>query len=88
MAVVQVDLGEPVTRDPFQGRLDPGGEIRFLADLKIEMVDRASGELVWSGVVSRIHDVVPGEAMPAARAKAAIGAAFTEVLGSYPVRPQ
>ena len=89
--VVQLDLAqenltEPVVHDPCQERLDPGDEVRFLADLESAMVDRATGEVVWRGVLSRIHDVVPGEAMPLARARVAIGAAFREMLASYPAR--
>jgi len=82
----QEDLSAPVPADPFQGRLDPGGEVRFLADLRIDMVDTGTGETVWTGVLSRIHDVVPGATMPLDSASGAIGTALRELLADYPVR--
>lgn len=84
----QENLGEQAAPDPFQGRLDPGGEVRFLADLRIDMIDTVSKEVVWTGVLSRIHDVVPGAVMPLDKARIAIGAALEELLADYPARHQ
>jgi len=86
LKLLRQDLNEPVPKDDFKGHLAPGDSTRFLADLLIEMYDQTTNELIWSGTIGRIHDVVPGEYMHIERAQTAIAAAFDEALESYPKR--
>lgn len=80
----QTDLKDEFQKDEFEGHLSPGGDFRFNAAILIEIRDSASSMLIWSGSISRDHDVFVGEYMHE-RSRQAIYNAFTEVLENFPV---
>jgi len=82
---MQTNLNKPVVKDQFSTHLAPGDNLRFQADMLIEMYDSATNKLIWSGSIGRIHDVVPGERMQMEKARTAIASAFEEVLEHYPM---
>jgi hypothetical protein len=79
----QTDLKDEMQKDEFEGHLSPGGGFRFNATMLIEIHDSASSKLIWSGSVSRDHDVFVGEYMHE-RSRQAIYSAITEVLKDFP----
>ncbi len=80
----QVDLARPEIRDDFDERISPGGEVRFIARIIIDMKDAKTGETVWSGSIQRTHDISPGEYMHTGRASVALLDAFSALLMDYP----
>jgi hypothetical protein len=71
--------------DGFAEPLSPGGETRFVAEVKIEMRDAVSGELVWAGHMVRAHSVQMGSYMHDTMARSAMRDAFTTIFADYPV---
>ena len=70
--------------DPFQRVEAMTTQLHYIAEIEIEMFETGSGELVWAGAISRIHQVTPGEYMHEDRARIAFRQAFRSVLASYP----
>lgn len=71
--------------DPFVRVESMNAEIRYIAAIEIEMREADSGDLVWAGSISRIHQVAPGEYMHEDGARMAFREAFRNVLESYPI---
>jgi hypothetical protein len=71
--------------DGFAESLSPGGETRFVAEVKIELRDAVSGELVWSGHMVRAHAVQMGSYMHDTVARSAMREAFMTLFADYPV---
>ena len=71
--------------DPFIRLESLNVELRYIAQIEIEMFETSSDELVWAGAISRIHQVTPGEYMHEERASPAFLAAFSLLLSDYPV---
>ncbi|MDH3439872.1 MAG: DUF4136 domain-containing protein [Gammaproteobacteria bacterium] len=67
-------------------RIAPGGGVRFIAQVVIEMKDSVTGELIWSGTMQRIHNVYEGSYMHDAPAKTAMRNAFLEMFADFPNR--
>ena len=65
-------------------RIAPGGGVRFIAQVVIEMKDSVSGELLWSGSMQRIHNVYEGSYMHDAPARTAMRNAFLELFAGFP----
>lgn len=80
---VQENLSIPRERDNFEEMISTGDSERFAARMTIEIRDPASGTLVWSGYIERLHDVGPGEWMHTGRASVAIYDSFVEVLKDF-----
>ena len=78
----QDDLTEVQVRDDFSERTAPGGDVRYLARVVIEMTD--GEKLVWAGSIQRTHTVSPGEYMHTGEASTALLTAFQNVLKGYP----
>jgi len=70
--------------DPFIRMESINVELRYLAVIEINMVDRRTSKRVWAGQISRFHSVSPGEYMHEGDARPAFGAAFLKVLEDYP----
>jgi|APSaa5957512535_1039671.scaffolds.fasta_scaffold07730_4 hypothetical protein len=70
--------------DPFIRVESITEELDYIARIEIEIIETQSDEMVWSGEISRIHQVVPGEYMHEERARPAFRQAFRAVLASYP----
>lgn len=64
----------------------PGGGVRFIAEVQMELRDAVSRELVWSASMRRIHNVYEGSYMHEAPARAAMRQAFMEIFADYPDR--
>lgn len=75
---------DDVNKDEFSGSLSPGGDIRFIVEVHLKLNDSVSGELIWSGMMSRYHSVVAGSYMHDAPARAAMRQAFADVFENYP----
>jgi hypothetical protein len=71
--------------DSFAEPLSPGGETRFVAEVKIELRDAVSDELVWAGHMIRAHSVQMGSYMHDTVARSAMRDAFTTIFADYPV---
>lgn len=65
-------------------RIAPGGGVRFIAQVVIELKDSVSGELLWSGSMQRIHNVYEGSYMHDAPARTAMRNAFLEMFANFP----
>jgi len=62
----------------------PGGGVRFIAEVKLEMKDAVSHEMIWAGSMSRVHNVYEGSYMHEAPARAAMRNAFLEMFADFP----
>ncbi len=65
-------------------RIAPGGGVRFIAQVVLELRESVSRELIWSGSMQRIHNVYEGSYMHDAPARLAMRAAFSELFASLP----
>lgn len=70
--------------DAFAEALSPGGETRFVAEVKIQLRDAVTGELVWSGNMVRAHYVRMGSYMHDTVARSAMRDAFEALFANYP----
>lgn len=59
-------------------------ELRYIANIDINMRERVGGKRVWEGTISRIHSVAPGEYMHEEGASTAFLATFRDLLTEYP----
>ena len=66
------------------GTISPGGAARFIAEVKVEMKNSVSGEVIWSGTMSRVHNVSEGSYMHDSPARVAMRNAFLEMFVDYP----
>ena len=80
----QQDLIAPAEYDGFDERIAPGGDVRFVAKIVVEMRDASTNATVWSGSIQRIHEVSPGEFMHTGRASISLFNSFNELLDEYP----
>ncbi|MDH4071775.1 MAG: DUF4136 domain-containing protein [Gammaproteobacteria bacterium] len=65
-------------------RTAPGGGVRFIALVELELTDSVTGERLFSGSMQRVHTVYEGSYMHDAPARAAMREAFTEMFAGYP----
>ena len=72
--------------DPFIRQEAIDTELRYIAVVEITMRETATGQVVWSGEVSRIHNVSPGEYMHEGRAREAFLETFRDLLSKYPAK--
>ncbi len=70
--------------DPFIRMESINVELRYLAVIEINMIDRRTSERVWAGEISRFHSVSPGEYMHEDDARPSFREAFLTVLENYP----
>lgn len=80
----QQDISVNEPHDDFEGHLQPGGKMRYLARVWVEMSDPETGKPVWSGSIQRIHDIDAGEYMHVGKASVALRIAFEKLLAGYP----
>ena len=67
-------------------RVAPGGGVRFVAQVQVELRNSVTGERIWAGTMQRIHNVYEGSYMHDAPARAAMRNAFMEMFADYPNR--
>ena len=65
-------------------RTAPGGGVRFMAQVQMEMTNAVTGERIWAASMQRIHNVYEGSYMHDEPAKAAMRAAFMEIFADFP----
>ena len=80
----QINLGQPQQKDDFDEHLSPGGEVRFIAKMVVEVRKTDSDKIVWSGHIQRTHTISPGEYMHTGNASVALLEAFNNLLIDYP----
>lgn len=80
----QENISSREPHDDFEGHLEPGGNVRYLARVWVEMSDAKTDALVWSGSIQRLHDVDAGEFMHSGKASLALQQAFKKLLANYP----
>ena len=67
-------------------RVAPGGGVRFMARVVLEMKNSVTRETIWSASMQRLHNVYEGSYMHDAPARSAMRAAFMEIFADYPNR--
>jgi len=65
-------------------RIAPGGGVRFIAEVKVELREIVSKELLWAGTMGRVHNVYEGSYMHEAPARTAMRNAFLTIFADYP----
>ncbi len=75
---------EPVVQDAMSESLSQGGDSRFIAEVHMEMRNNVTNDLIWSGSMSRIHNVTVGSYMHDAPARSAMRQAFMNLFVDYP----
>jgi hypothetical protein len=83
----QIDLTQQIVKDGFDESISPGGEVRFIAKMIVEVRKTGSDGIMWSGSIQRTHTVSPGEYMHTGKASIALLDAFNELLVNYPGTP-
>ncbi|MDH4046988.1 MAG: hypothetical protein OEW68_07795 [Gammaproteobacteria bacterium] len=74
--------------DSFSGTQAPSHTNRFMAEVKVELRDAVSQELLWSGTMVRAHYVQMGAYMHDAPARTAMRQAFYVMFADYPTGEQ
>jgi hypothetical protein len=82
----QDDLTVPRPISDFDERIAPGGDVRFVARIAIEVTDVRTDKMIWSGGIHRLHDISPGEYMHTGRASVALLEAFKRALTDFPTQ--
>ena len=82
-------VNTPLTREEAEqyeawGTISPGGDAHFIAEVKLEMKNSVTGEMIWAGSMGRVHNVAEGSYMHDAPARAAMRSAFLEIFADYP----
>lgn len=78
-----LESGE-AARDEAWETIAPGGGVRFIAEVQLEMKDAVSQEMIWAGSMARVHNVYEGSYMHDAPARAAMRNAFLEMFADFP----
>jgi len=76
--------GDQADQDMAGGSGTPGDGTKFMAEVRVELKNTVTGELISSGSVSRAHNVTVGAYMHEAPARAAMRNAFVELFADYP----
>jgi len=71
-------------RDEAWETIAPGGGVRFIAEVKIELRNSVTGERLWAGTMGRVHNVYEGSYMHDAPARTAMRNAFLKIFNDYP----
>jgi hypothetical protein len=71
-------------RDKAAEAAAPGAGTRFLAEVKVELKNSVTGELISSGSVSRAHNITVGSYMHETPARQAMRKAFVELFTDFP----
>ena len=65
-------------------KVAPGGGVRFIAEVQLELKNSVTSELLWSGSMRRVHNVYEGSYMHDSPARAAMRQAFMDIFEDYP----
>jgi len=72
-------------RDEAWETIAPGGGVRFIAEVKVELQEIVSRDVLWRGTMSRLHNVYEGSYMHDAPARTAMRNALQTIFADYPV---
>jgi hypothetical protein len=75
---------EESARDEAWETIAPGGGVRFIAEVQLELKNSVTGDMLWAGTMGRMHNVYEGSYMHDAPAKSAMRNAFLEIFADYP----
>ena len=75
---------ESAPQDSMSESLSQGGDSRFIAEVHMEMRNNVTNELIWSGKMSRVHNVTVGSYMHDTPARSAMRKAFINLFVDYP----
>jgi len=78
-----LESGE-AARDEAWETIAPGGGVRFIAEVQLEMTDAVSHEKIWAGSMARVHNVYEGSYMHEAPARTAMRNAFLDMFADFP----
>ncbi len=78
-----LEAGE-AARDEAWETTAPGGGVRFVAEVNMEMTGTVTSEKIWAGSIARVHNVYEGSYMHEGPARAAMSSAFMTVFADYP----
>ena len=67
-------------------RIAPGGGVRFMARVVLEMRNSVTQEMIWSASMQRLHNVYEGSYMHDEPARDAMREAFTQIFADFPSR--
>jgi hypothetical protein len=85
MAFVHNPLtSQSANEDSMSESLSQGGDSRFVAEVQMELRGNVNKELIWSGSMTRVHNVAVGSYMHDAPARAAMRQAFINMFADYP----
>lgn len=76
--------GPDEARDEAWETISPGGGVRFIAEVGIELTNTVTREKIWSGAMRRLHNVYEGSYMHDARGRAAMRNAFADLFADCP----
>lgn len=62
----------------------PGGGVRFIAEVAMELTDTVREERIWSATMGRVHNVYEGSYMHDAPARSAMREAFLRIFTDFP----
>lgn len=71
-------------RDEAWETIAPGGGVRFIAEVQVELSNSVTGEKIWAGSMGRVHNVYEGSYMHDAPARTAMRNAFLVMFADYP----
>ena len=77
---------EAIDENEAWGSLAPGGDTRFIAEVHLKLRNSVTQEMIWSGVMSKLHNVSVGSYMHEAPARSAMRDAFFALFADYPDR--
>jgi hypothetical protein len=77
---------EDDVRKDARGTVSPGGVSRFVAEVHTELKNSVTREVVWSGVLSKRHNVALDAYMHDDPARSAMRKAFNTLFADYPNR--
>ncbi len=78
-----LESGE-AARDEAWETIAPGGGVRFIAEVRLEMKRVSDGETIISGTMGRVHNVYEGSYMHDAPGRAAMRGAFLALFSDFP----
>jgi len=73
-------------RDEAWETIAPGGGVRFIAEVRLEMKSVAGGVTLMSGTMGRVHNVYEGSYMHDAPGRSAMRDAFLTLFADFPPR--
>jgi hypothetical protein len=81
----QEQLGENRVRDDFEESVEGNDEVRFMAEIVVEIRAVGGDAVLWQGSIRRLHTARAGDYMHSGPASSALLEAFRAMLKDYPI---